>query len=108
MIYRCCMKGHKEKYIAYGEFSNGKMTIKAGSKIASCISSDAKLIRAVKNARAQSELYDDNFVLIKDITFESASTAAQFVRGNIVNGNRSWKVEGTNICLGEALKGENS
>lgn len=107
-MYKCWMKGHKENYIAYGVYSEGKMTIKAGSKIASQVSKTARLIDAAKRARAQLDLYDDNFVLLKDITFESVSTAAQFVRGNIINGNRCWKMEGSKICLGDALKGENS
>ena len=35
----------------------------------------------------------DNFVLQKDVTFRSSSTAASFVTGSIANGMRVWKLK---------------
>ena len=43
--------------------------------------------------RARKDTVDDGFVLQRDVTFRSASTAASFVTGSIANGMRVWKLK---------------
>ncbi len=103
-MIECWMKGHREDYNAIAIYRNGEMTLKAGSKISTKLSEKAKLAKIVRKLRSNSELLDANNILKKDIKFKSPSTAAQYVRGNMINGNRCWKVRNTKTTLGDYLK----
>lgn len=98
-MFKCWMKGHKNKYYAQAIYDNGKMTILAGSKISDTISKKAKILPIVLHEREKKGLFDDTYVLLENIQFNSATTAAQFVRGNIINGKRCWRLEESNITL---------
>lgn len=43
--------------------------------------------------RESKDTVDDDFVLKRDVTFRSSSTAASFVTGSIANGMRVWKLK---------------
>ena len=102
-MIKCWMKGHKEDYNATAIYKDGEMILKAGSKISSKLSEKAKLAKIVRQLRNDSSLLDENNILKKDIRFKSPSTAAQYVRGNVINGNRCWKITNTKTSLGDYL-----
>lgn len=46
----------------------------------------------VEKLQKDANIVSSDFILLKDVSFRSASTAATFVTGNISNGMRVWKV----------------
>ncbi len=56
-----------------------------------------------KQYRANRNYVSESFEILKDCTFKSPSTAAQFVTGRSVNGYNAWKVE-DGKTLGKYLK----
>ena len=52
----------------------------------------SKVNPIVTKLRNDSSIVSPDYVLLKDISFKSVSTAATFVTGNISNGMRVWKV----------------
>ena len=79
---------------AVGEYdkTTKSLIVKKGSVISTDISKSARFrgAKAIENARTGN--VKDNIVL-KDITFSSASTAANFVTGSSTNGLIAWKDE---------------
>lgn len=59
------------------------------------------------NVARNREMYStfiQNGRLTKDIAFSSPSAAASFLSGSSISGPQAWKVEGTDISLGEWMK----
>ena len=81
------------RYNATGIFDNGKITIQKGSIINSTFGENYAFSPKVKAWRESKDYVDKQFVLKKDITFSSPSTAAQFVLGYSANGWKSWRTE---------------
>ena len=50
----------------------------------------AKITKSARVARADKEIVDSKGNIKKDVTFNSATTAAQFVVGQSINGKRVW------------------
>lgn len=90
-------KRRKSNCDAVCEYTENEFIIKKGSKI--CLNScDFKMSKLAESERNNKENFDGN-ILKKDISFKSASTAAQFVAGSSVNGLKYWKTKD-----GEPLK----
>lgn len=78
------------------------LIVKKGSNIATKLNDNSKFTKSVINCRYNTELVKNNIVL-KDIEFNSPSTAAQFVVGSVVNGKNRWHTS-EGITLNEFLK----
>lgn len=77
-------------YDANGIFDGKGVTVKKGSILSKTTA--AKVNPVVKKLRKDNDVVSSDFILLKDVSFRSASTAATFVTGNISNGMRVWKV----------------
>ena len=77
-------------YDAIGIFDGKGVTVKKGSMLSKTIA--AKVNPIVERLRKDDKVVSSDFVLLKDVSFRSASTAATYVTGNISNGMRVWKV----------------
>jgi len=74
--------------IYYGD----TFVVKAGGKISADFASHIRGGKAAKAYRDDRNYVDENRNIIKDCTFNSPSTAAQFVTGRSTNGYEAWKV----------------
>ena len=84
-------KGRNMRYDAVGMYDGKGLTVLKGSRISATVASKMNPV-AVK-LRARKDTVDYGFVLQRDVTFRSASTAASFVTGSISNGMRVWKLK---------------
>lgn len=83
-------KGRNMRYDAVGIYDGKGLTVLKGSRISATVASKMNPV-AVKLRERKDTV--DNFVLQKDVTFRSSSTAASFVTGSIANGMRVWKLK---------------
>lgn len=83
------MISKRTNYSAIGEydFKTKNLVIKKGSKVSDSVGNyrGADIIRKRRNTLCK------NGILIEDVTFKSASTAASFITGTSTNGLESWK-----------------
>ena len=88
------IKRVKSNVDAIGEFNvdTGTLTVFSGSRLSDHIAFTGKF-RGAKTVEKTREGVVENGVLIKDMTFKSASTAANFVTGSSTNGLTTWKTE---------------
>ncbi len=93
--------GRNNAYKAEGVFDGKQLVVKKGSIIAG--KHEEKISKPLVEMRTDNNIVSKNNVLLKDITFKSASTAANFVTGNISNGLRVWRTESGDI-LGKSIK----
>ena len=84
-------KGRNMRYDAVGIYDGKGLTVLKGSRISATVASKMNPV-AVK-LRARKDTVDNDFVLQRDVTFRSSSTAASFVTGSIANGMRVWKLK---------------
>lgn len=89
MSIEVVLKGRNHAYEAVGVFDGKGITVKKGSRISQDVS--AKIQPIVIKLRKDKTIVDDNFILLQDVSFESASTAASFVSGTISNGLIRWR-----------------
>ena len=78
-------------YDAKGVFDGKGVTVKKGSQLSKTVASKVNPI--VIRLRSDRKTVSEEYILLKDVTFRSASTAATFVKENVSNGMRVWKVE---------------
>ena len=83
-------KGRNMRYDAVGIYDGKGLTVLKGSRISATVASKMNPV-AVKLRERKDTV--DNFVLQKDVTFRSSSTAASFVTGSIANGMSVWKLK---------------
>lgn len=84
---------------------DGKVvTVKAGGMISRDFAEHIKGGKSAKAYRNNSEYVNSGGLIVKDCSFNSPSTAAQFVTGRSTNGYNAWKIESTNQSLGDFLK----
>lgn len=89
-------KGRGGSFLAYGEYTDGKIMILKGSTISNKQMGNFKFSEGVAELRkpgGKNAIVDSTGMVVKDYLFSSASTAAQFVSGNSTNGLRAWKTE---------------
>lgn len=72
-------------------YEDGKVTVKKGSRINLGYSDAFKPSELVMCTIKNPEIVDVEGNVIKDVMFESLSTAATFVAGRISNGMITWK-----------------
>ena len=84
-------KGRNMRYDAVGIYDGKGLTVLKVSRISATVASKMNPV-AVK-LRARKDTVDNDFVLQRDVTFRSSSTAASFVTGSIANGMRVWKLK---------------
>ena len=78
-------------YNAIGFLDETGLKVVKGSKIA--LKSASNLSEKMKKLREKYLKMSPDGILIEDVAFKSASSAAGFVTGNISNGLRVWKSE---------------
>lgn len=91
-LYMRNQKGSSE-YSASAEYCDGKIKVLKGSKINSKVANSKtfKLNAIAQSYRDNNEYTSKDFVVLKDIEFNSASTAAQYVGGYSLSGKLCWK-----------------
>lgn len=90
-------------YEAKGIFENNILIVLKDSKLSNQIAKTLPV--KVSQLRNNKDIVNENNILLRDISFNSASTAAGFVTGNISNGLRVWKLE-TGEELGDVVPGK--
>lgn len=96
------MVSKKNYYNATGIYEDGKITVLKGSKIRET-NSNFHRMSLLEKYRSDKDVVDKNNILKKDITFNSPSTAAQFVGDSSRNGLIYWRDE-ENVKLRDLLK----
>lgn len=98
------MKSTRKNYDAQGEYDpeTKTLTVFKGSKVADSFAESKTFKGNVRIGKLWDEAVVD-CIVTKNMTFQSASTAANFVTGQSSNGLRTWKTE-AGIDLGKALK----
>lgn len=81
--------------VAEYDLENGSVTVLKGSTVSPTIAYTEKFRGAKSIEKSRSE-YVENGIVIKDVYFKSASTAANFVTGSSTNGLTAWKSENGN------------
>lgn len=76
--------------VAEYNIESGKITVLNGSKISERIAYTEKFRGAISIEKARKGIVEKG-VLIKDVTFKSPSTAANFVTGSSTNGLIAWR-----------------
>lgn len=93
--------GRNGRYCAKGVFDGKHLIVLRGSHISHTIG--LKINPIVEELRNNTKLVSPDYVVLEDIPFRSASTAASFVTGNISNGMRVWKLD-SGKTLGSEIK----
>ena len=86
------LKSKKNTHYAIANFENGKVTVLKDSKIYLPIAFE-KMSRDALEARNDSSIVDEKGLVLKDVSFNSVTTAAQFVTGRSVNGLIAWRID---------------
>lgn len=92
MKVKVYMVSKKADYSANALYEDGKITILKGSKIRK-ENPNFKRMTILDNYRKDRKIVDENYILLKNITFNSPSTAAQFVGDSSRNGLLYWRDE---------------
>ncbi len=89
---------------AVGEYNpkTGELIVQKGSTVSLTLSESKTFKGRAKIEQAREGVLDGN-VLIKDVRFNSPSTAANFVAGGSSNGLRMWKNE-DGVAIGKLKK----
>lgn len=96
------LKSTKSLFEAKGLYTPKQTVVLKGSKICIAFTTTKKfkgadLVHAIREDRAS---VDEHGLVLKDCTFSSPSTAAQFVTGRSSNGYVAWRVDKhTNLKL---------
>lgn len=88
------LKRPKAEIDAVAEYNveAGTFTVLKGSKVSSTVSHTEKF-RGAKSIEKSRETTVVSKMVIKDVTFKSPSTAANYVTGSSTNGMTAWKNE---------------
>lgn len=100
------LKNKKSSVDAIAEYNieTKECVVLAGSIVSENISHSEKF-RGTKSIEESREGKVDNGIVIRDVSFKSASTAANFVTGTSTNGLIAWKTE-DGKTLKEYIKGD--
>ena len=80
-------------YEAKAIYSDGIVTVLKNSRINNKNNPNFKPSETIKAKLADRKIVDDDGIVLKDIEFNSLSTAATFVAGRISNGMITWKTD---------------
>lgn len=94
--------GRKNRTNAKGTYTpeTGELIVKKGSVVSENI---AEFKATSKIQELRNKYTDDNGIVQKDVTFQSASFAAAFVAGYSANGLLAWHVE-KHVTLKDAIR----
>lgn len=90
MQIKVYMISKKANYNASAIYEDGKITVIKGSKIRK-ENPNFKRMLILSKYRNDKNIVDGDYILLKDITFNSPSTAAQFVGDSSRNGLIYWR-----------------
>lgn len=99
-IFMISKKGY---YSAYGIYDDGKVIVLKGSKIREK-NLNFNRMSLLENYRNDKTIVDEKNVLKRDVTFNSPSTAAQFVSDSCRNGLLYWRNK-ENVKLKDIIGG---
>ena len=80
-------------YDAKGTYEDGTITVLPGSKIRLDFAAHIRGGTTALNYRNDPKSVDSNGIVLKNCSFTSASTSAQFVTGRSTNGLEAWRVD---------------
>jgi len=83
---------HDDSFDAKAVYIDGHVIVKSGSIIRTSFATYVRGGRAAKKAREDRSIVSAEGIVLKDCTFNSPSTSAQFVMGSSVNGWTAWHV----------------
>lgn len=88
---------------AFGDYNieTKELIVFTGSTVSETISRTNRFQNS-KNIKKNRELFVKDRVVTKDVSFKSASSAANFVTGNSTNGLNAWRTE-SGVKLKEVL-----
>lgn len=86
------LKSKSGTHYAEAEYDNGKVTIMPGSKINLTLAFE-KMPPSIRKLRENPVCVSRDGTVLKEVTFQSPTSAAQFVTGRSVNGKIAWRVE---------------
>ena len=96
------LKSKKDTHFAKGEYDGKGIVVLCGSKI-NMVDSFDKIPKDVYNMRNSRKIVNKDGVVLKDIEFNSPTSAAIFVTGRSVNGYIAWRPD-DKMSLKEYLK----
>lgn len=84
------LKSKKGTHYAEALYDGNKVIIQKGAKV-NPIDSFPKMSEAIKRMRYDRNVVSEEGRLLVDLSFDSPSTAAQFITGRSVNGLIAWR-----------------
>lgn len=93
MRTRIYMTAKNGDYDAEATYADGIVVVKAGSRIRLDFAAHIRGGKKALSYRNDRAYVDDKGIVLKDCTFTSSSTAAQFVTGRSTNGLESWHID---------------
>lgn len=101
---RVVLKSKRGTHYAEGFYEGGKITVVKGSRIYVDNATYMNLNTPVFAMRADRTIVDDQGIVLRDVVFDSPTTAAIFVTGRSVNGMIAWRPD-DKVSLKEYMKG---
>lgn len=77
-------------------YNGESIIVLKGSRIRTSFANHIRGGKTAKNFREDTSVVNEDGIVLKDCTFKSPSTAAQFVMGSSVNGWTAWHVDKKN------------
>lgn len=90
---RVYLNSRNGKYEATGEWNGSSLVVLRGSKVKMGNPGNFKCAKAVEHAWIDPEVLDSSGEVLKNISFKSPSTAAQFITKRSINGWAVWKTK---------------
>lgn len=87
------LKSRDNVFNAEAVYENGTVTVKKGSHVNTIFANHIRGGKKAKSYLEDRQYVDENGLVKKDCTFQSPSTAAQFVTGSSRNGYLVWKTK---------------
>ncbi len=86
------LKSKNNTHYATAEYDGCKIVVLPGSRINMVLTHSA-MSKSIKEARQNTNIVSPEGKVLKEISFDSPSAAAQFVTGRSVNGYISWRID---------------
>lgn len=86
------LKSRRGTHYATGDYENNKIILHAGSLINLCLSYEG-MSSKLQAMRKDKMLVSPSGMVLKEITFDTPSEAAQFVTGRSTNGYIAWRID---------------
>lgn len=93
MKIRVFLESIHNEFFAEAYYEDGAITVLPGGYIRKHFASHIRGGKTSRDYRDNPEYVSDDMTILKECSFSSPSTAAQFVTGRSTNGYDAWKVE---------------